>query len=138
MLVFQQGNNCDYQKSGSAECTQGFICNHSITSLPRELPSTVSQASPPSLFHRYDCFTIFFFFSFLFHSVLSYSRKTRMNTFLRCNTRTISLLSAAQHAILNHPRQTKILTLKNIDRQPKKRYILIRKEKPMNGCSHDI
>ena len=33
MLVFQQGDNCDYQKSGSAECTQSFICNHSITPL---------------------------------------------------------------------------------------------------------
>ena len=67
MLVFQQGNNCDYQKSGGAECTQGFICNHSITSLSREHPSTVSQASLTSLYHHYEYFTIFFCFSFLFH-----------------------------------------------------------------------
>ena len=66
MLVFQQGNNCDYQKSGGAECTQGFICNHSITSLSREHPSTVSQASLTSLYHHYEYFTIFFCLSFLF------------------------------------------------------------------------
>ena len=69
MLVFKQGNNCDYQKSGGAECTQGFICNHSITSLSREHPSTVSQASLTSLYHHYEYFTIFFCFSFLFHLI---------------------------------------------------------------------
>ena len=72
MLVFQQGNNCDYQKSGGAECTQGFICNHSITSLSRELPSTVSQASLISLYHCCKDFTIFFCFSFLFHFIIEF------------------------------------------------------------------
>ena len=68
MLVFKQGNNCDYQKSGGAECTQGFICKHSITSLSRELPSTVSQASLISLYHCCKVFTIFFCFSFIIES----------------------------------------------------------------------